>query len=154
MKKFYILLVISVVFALTYSCETIVPEKEIASALITNISNPPEPPLLCDEYTMHPVITVLNDGTDSLKYITINYEIDFYQKGIILPGPDTTWEGLLKPGRRTIIQLPHWEEYADTIPLNAGIHTLRVYITMLDSVDFNYPDYRKATRVFALDTLF
>ncbi|MFW5725929.1 MAG: hypothetical protein ACOCX0_05720 [Bacteroidota bacterium] len=152
MKNFFILFVVIIIGVLIFSCEILGPDSESnKSVVIDDISNPPELPARCDNSTMSPVIDVVNDGTDSVYSITIRYEVDINNNGYSRHlGPDTTWFGKLGPGDETSIKLASYESY-DTLGLPDGIHEVLIYVTMIDSVRFNHPDYHKISRVFAID---
>ncbi len=152
MKNLSTLFVVIVIAALSYSCEILGPDSEnMKSVVIDDITNPPTLPARCDNSTMFPVIDIINDGTDSVYSISIRYEIDMHNTGYSrCLGPDTTWFGKLGPGDETTIQLANFET-SDTLGLPDGIHKVYVYVTMIDSVMFNYPEYQKSSRIFAVD---
>lgn len=83
-------------------------------AAVTSIGGVPR--VICDADTIHPVITLKNNGQGPITYANIHYTLNGLSVGVI------PWVGTIQPVQTTNVVLP-------PIGLPDGIHQLKVFVT-------------------------
>lgn len=83
-------------------------------AAVTSIAGVPH--VTCNSSTIHPVVTLKNNGQGPITYANIHYEVDGASMGVI------PWVGTIQPIQTTNVALP-------PIEMASGVHQLKVFVT-------------------------